>query len=210
MDQEEKRIRMISSENATFAGTSARTVPGQESSAHDAAPEPGDVLIDINDRFPPDSLSDLFHQAAITGDSSATDPLRADETAMNPFWESTPPNESAWKDVPLTLGTSQIEAEFFFHNAPSAVGASHLEAQIVSNEDEDIPQEPSGTTVGAETRPMQTHAVDKGRESPIKRIPESENELAENSDYSGCSPDETAGSFMFSDCEGFVAWEGAL
>ncbi|KAL5975777.1 hypothetical protein ACLOJK_020104 [Asimina triloba] len=229
LHQGEKGIKMTNSENVTgqappftLAGNSAQTVSQEESSAHDAAPERGDILIDINDRFPPDLLSDLFNKARNAGDSTGINPLRTDETGLSlnvhnhepqhwSFFRNLAPNEFVRKDFSLMdqdhivfpsplkkidegvaqayrfshldkdgVATSHVEGKIVFNDVVSTAAASHVESQIVFNDE--IPQESSGA-VGVETSglhggyiPSQTHAIEKGSESPIIRIPESEYE----------------------------------
>lgn len=52
-------------------------------SATSGSPEHRDILIDINDHYPPEFLSDIFSKAKITGDSSVPAPLRADGTGLS-------------------------------------------------------------------------------------------------------------------------------
>ncbi|KAK4347516.1 hypothetical protein RND71_033855 [Anisodus tanguticus] len=54
-----------------------------EPSSTNGSPEHGDILIDINDHYPREFLSDIFSQAKIMGDSSVPAPLRADGTALS-------------------------------------------------------------------------------------------------------------------------------
>lgn len=52
-------------------------------SATSGSPEHGDILIDINDHYPREFLSDIFSKAKIMGDSSVPPPLRADGTGLS-------------------------------------------------------------------------------------------------------------------------------
>ncbi|XP_009603644.1 RAF-like serine/threonine-protein kinase PRAF [Nicotiana tomentosiformis] len=47
------------------------------------SPDHGDILIDINDHFPREFLSDIFSRAKILGDASVSAPLRADGTGLS-------------------------------------------------------------------------------------------------------------------------------
>ncbi|CAN4081815.1 unnamed protein product [Withania somnifera] len=47
------------------------------------SPEHGDILIDINDHYPREFLSDIFSKAGIMGDSSVPATLRADGTGLS-------------------------------------------------------------------------------------------------------------------------------
>ncbi|XP_068654041.1 uncharacterized protein [Aristolochia californica] len=62
----------------TWAGGSAAGVPQEGSSAQ----EQGDILIDINDRFPPDLLNGLFSKAILTEDAGMG-PLLHDEAGLS-------------------------------------------------------------------------------------------------------------------------------
>ncbi|GFS44830.1 kinase superfamily with octicosapeptide/Phox/Bem1p domain-containing protein [Actinidia rufa] len=57
--------------------------PSQGASARVSNPEQGDILIDINDRFPPDFLSDIFSKARNSGDLVGISPLHADGTGLS-------------------------------------------------------------------------------------------------------------------------------
>ncbi|KAG5621846.1 hypothetical protein H5410_007064 [Solanum commersonii] len=52
-------------------------------SATSGSPEHGDILIDINDHYPREFLSDIFSKAKIMGDSSVPALLRADGTGLS-------------------------------------------------------------------------------------------------------------------------------
>lgn len=62
-----------------------RSVPGGESSAGAGAgtSERGDILIDINDRFPRDFLSDIFSKARISEGPPGITPLHGDGTGLS-------------------------------------------------------------------------------------------------------------------------------
>ncbi|KAL5977503.1 hypothetical protein ACLOJK_021850 [Asimina triloba] len=75
-------------------------------------PDQGDILIDINDRFPPDLLSDLFNKARIPDDYAAMNPLSKGEAGLSldmlnheprnwSFFRNLAPEEFAKKDVSL-------------------------------------------------------------------------------------------------------------
>ncbi|KAJ8631234.1 hypothetical protein MRB53_024557 [Persea americana] len=157
---------------AAWAVSSAGGVSRDESFVHDATPERGDILIDINDRFPPDLLSDLFSKARFPDDSTGISPLRHDDTGLslnmqNPepkrwsFFRNLAPDEFIRKDASLMdqdhIGfphpLSKVEEGTTKHYGFSPlelerVGLGHVESQI--DFDEEIRQESSGI-VGANT-----------------------------------------------------------
>ncbi|XP_058072114.1 uncharacterized protein LOC131221044 [Magnolia sinica] len=217
----------------TWAGSSAQAVSRDESSACDSAPERGDILIDINDRFPPDLLSDLFNKARVAGDSTGISPLLTDETGLSlnmqnhepkrwSFFRNLAPNEFVRKDVslmdqdhivftsPLTKveeGVAQTYGFSPFDNEGVAMG--QVESQIVFSEEG--PAESSGA-LGTETSGLHAgyipsqiihpHILDKGNESPIIRIPESEYEEGKlDAGHIGGSIDSSLGDFNISDLQ---------
>ncbi|RWR85705.1 PB1 domain-containing protein/Pkinase_Tyr domain-containing protein [Cinnamomum micranthum f. kanehirae] len=157
---------------AAWAVSSAGGVSRDESFVRDATPERGDILIDINDRFPPDLLSDLFSKARFPDDSTGISPLRHDDTGLslnmqNPepkrwsFFRNLAPDEFIRKDVSLMdqdhIGfphpLAKIEEGTTKHYGFSPLeleraGLGHVESQI--DFDEEIRQESSGM-VGANT-----------------------------------------------------------
>ncbi|KAF5733571.1 hypothetical protein HS088_TW16G00011 [Tripterygium wilfordii] len=60
-----------------------RAVPQGESAVNVGSPELGDILIDINDRFPRDFLSDIFSKAKLSENLSGISPLHADGTGLS-------------------------------------------------------------------------------------------------------------------------------
>ncbi|KAF8408603.1 hypothetical protein HHK36_004666 [Tetracentron sinense] len=153
-------------------GTSPGVVSRGESSVGIATPEHGDILIDINDRFPRDFLSDIFSKAIISEDSSGISPLHNDGTGLSLNMENNDPkhwsffqklvqDEFVRKNVSLMdqdhLGYSspltkvEEEAPRAYHFSPSkidGVSLGHLDSQI--NFDEEIQKE-SSSTVGTDT-----------------------------------------------------------
>ncbi|XP_058199792.1 uncharacterized protein LOC131314889 isoform X2 [Rhododendron vialii] len=57
--------------------------PSLVESASIGTPEQGDILIDINDRFPPDFLSDVFSKARNAEDDVGINPLHGDGTGLS-------------------------------------------------------------------------------------------------------------------------------
>ncbi|KAM1004260.1 uncharacterized protein LOC126585655 [Malus sylvestris] len=139
-----------------------RGVAHGESATGDGTPEQGDILIDINDRFPRDFLSDIFSKATISGDLSDLPPLPGDGTGLSLNMENPEPkhwsyfrnlaqNEFVRKDVSL-----MDQDHLGFSSPPTDIGAEtpvdysfpplksggvvfgHTDSQI--NFDEDIQQ----------------------------------------------------------------------
>ncbi|XP_077244442.1 RAF-like serine/threonine-protein kinase 20 [Tasmannia lanceolata] len=70
--------------NSGETRSSTGAVPQEESSfTGGAPPERGDILIDINDNFPPNLLSDIFSEAGITEDATGISPMRQEDTALS-------------------------------------------------------------------------------------------------------------------------------
>lgn len=95
-------------------------------SARIGTPEQGDILIDINDRFPPDFLSDVFSKAKNAEDVVGINPLHGDGTGLSLNMENHEPKRWSFfqklvqsdfprKDVSLMdqdhLGFSQTNKE---------------------------------------------------------------------------------------------------
>ncbi|KAJ4981198.1 hypothetical protein NE237_032035 [Protea cynaroides] len=66
-----------------WTGSSARPVSREESSVGVSRTEQGDIVIDINDRFPRDFLSDIFSRARLSEGSSGINPLPKDGTGLS-------------------------------------------------------------------------------------------------------------------------------
>ncbi|KAM1032466.1 hypothetical protein ACFX2I_036050 [Malus domestica] len=140
----------------------AKGVAHGESAAGAGTPEQGDILIDINDRFPRDFLSDIFSKARISGDLSDLPPLPGDGTGLSLNMENPEPkhwsyfrnlaqNEFVRKDVSL-----MDQDHLGFSSPPTDIGSGapvdysfpplksdgvvfgHTDSQI--NFDEDIRQ----------------------------------------------------------------------
>lgn len=84
----------------------------EQASAEPSVPAPEHILIDINDRFPRDLLSDFFSKARIAQDSSGLTPLRKDDAGISvnvqnhdpkrwSFFRNLAQGEFARKDVSL-------------------------------------------------------------------------------------------------------------
>ncbi|XXG68817.1 hypothetical protein AAC387_Pa06g1822 [Persea americana] len=74
-----------------WAESSAGAVYREESSFHDSSPKKGDIIIDINDRFPPDLLLDMFNNARSRDGATGTSPLCKDEAGMSSNMQNNEP-----------------------------------------------------------------------------------------------------------------------
>ncbi|MQL88171.1 hypothetical protein Taro_020724 [Colocasia esculenta] len=181
--------------------SSAGGVAQPEPSAYDAPSQRKDILIDINDRFPRDLLSDLFSKARITEDSAIVRPMRKDDTGLslnmhNPepkrwsFFRNLAQDEFNRKDVSL-IDQDHIPYPSPFTNVedggPTTYEFSHLNRDMVYNVsqidfDEEIQQVSSGnandtTTVAPVYIPSQAGDEGVQTENPL-RTPLSEYEEA--------------------------------
>ncbi|KAK6947210.1 PB1 domain [Dillenia turbinata] len=66
-----------------WADMSVKDVPQVESAVHSPNREQGDILIDINDRFPRNILYDIFSKATLSESSSSIDPLHKDGAGLS-------------------------------------------------------------------------------------------------------------------------------
>lgn len=147
-------------------GTSASAVSQAEPSV--LAPLKKDILIDINDRFPRDLLSDIFSKARIAQDSSGVTPLLKDDAGISlniqnhepkrwSFFRNLAQDEFARKDVSLMdqdhIGYSSILTKVeegvsrpynFSPLENEGVDAGHMDSHIEFVEE--LQQELSGTT----------------------------------------------------------------
>ncbi|KAK9275206.1 hypothetical protein L1049_022468 [Liquidambar formosana] len=150
--------------------SSTKDVPRGETSVGIAAPEQGDILIDINDRFPRDFISDIFSKAILSEDPSGISLLHKDGAGLSLNMENHEPkhwsyfqklaqDEFVQKNVSLIdqdhLGFSsalpRVEEEVprSYHFAPLMKdGVSVGHAQITFSED-NIKEFPG--TVGTDT-----------------------------------------------------------
>ncbi|KAF5729214.1 hypothetical protein HS088_TW21G01373 [Tripterygium wilfordii] len=177
-----------------------RAVPQGESAVNVGTPEQGDILIDINDRFPSDFLSDIFSKAKLSENLSGISPLHADGTGLSLNMENHEPkrwsyfrklaqDEFVRKDVSLMdqdhLGFSSpvtniegLNIDYSYPPVTSEGGAfSHVDSHV--NFGENIRPELSG--IGGLTTIDYNQSQPKGSESVQldgvnPRIPESEYE----------------------------------
>ncbi|KAJ6839335.1 uncharacterized protein M6B38_315115 [Iris pallida] len=147
-------------------------------------PERRDILIDINDRFPPDLLSDIFSKARIAEGSSGLSPLRADDAGISvnmqnhepkrwSFFRNLAQDEFARKDVSLMdqdhINYSALapKVEDGVPRPYEGVMLSHMDSQIDFDEEN---QELPGTSGDGSNVldpgyiPAHPHSRDKGGE----------------------------------------------
>eukprot|EP00262_Sarcandra_glabra_P010395 TRINITY_DN25666_c0_g1_i1.p1 TRINITY_DN25666_c0_g1~~TRINITY_DN25666_c0_g1_i1.p1 ORF type:complete len:1369 (+),score=298.78 TRINITY_DN25666_c0_g1_i1:457-4563(+) len=172
-----------------WADNSTGAVSQEQSSVHAPAPEKRD-LIDINERFPSDRLSDMFSKTRIIEDSSGISPLRSDEAGLSlnmqnhepqswSFFRNLAQDEFVRKDVslmdqdhiafppPLTKAEEDPRTYYFPPSKIEGVAIGHIGSQI--DFEEEIQQESSGVigadTVGLHPDYIPSHVVEKGSES---------------------------------------------
>ncbi|KAF8411282.1 hypothetical protein HHK36_003829 [Tetracentron sinense] len=140
------------------SGNPARAVSQGESSVAVATTEHGDILIDINDRFPRDFLSDIFSKERISENSSGISPLHSDGAGLSlnmenhepkhwSFFQKLAQDEFVRKDVSFMdqdhLGfssplTKVEEAPRAYHHSPLKTDGGAfgiLDSQINFNEE---------------------------------------------------------------------------
>ncbi|KAF5742369.1 hypothetical protein HS088_TW09G00414 [Tripterygium wilfordii] len=174
-----------------------RAVPQGESAVNFGTPEQGDILIDINDRFPSDFLSDIFSKAKLSENLSGINPLHVDGTGLSLYMENHEPkhwsyfrklaqDEFVRKDVSLMdqdhLGFSSpvtniegLAIDYSYPPVTSDGGAfGHVESHV--NFGETIQPESSGigglnTIDYSQSQPKGSESVQLDGVNP--RIPES-------------------------------------
>ncbi|KAK9156233.1 hypothetical protein Sjap_003713 [Stephania japonica] len=143
----------------------ARDFSHEDHPSLDAQPKPlvGDILIDINDRFPRDFLSDIFSKAGHFEDSSYSGPLHGDGAGISSIMENHDPKrwsffhnlaqgEFGAKDVSLIdqdhIGFSplaQVEgAPRAYHFSPSKADGGALENVDAQVGIKEIQPDPAG------------------------------------------------------------------
>ncbi|KAA8523422.1 hypothetical protein F0562_009845 [Nyssa sinensis] len=122
-------------------------------------PERGDILIDINDRFPRDFLSDIFSKAILSEDLSCISPLQKDGAGLSlnienhepkhwSFFQKLAQDEFARKDVSLidqdhlgfSSGLPKVDEEApmsytFTSLTTDGISSSHVDSKINFGED---------------------------------------------------------------------------
>lgn len=175
-------------------------VPEEKPSPSGASPERADILIDINDRFPPDFLSDIFSQAKVTDVSGRVAPLPRDGNGLSlnmenhepkrwSFFQKLAQDDFVRKDVSLMdqdLGFSMpsnaevvTSLEYSYPPAKEAVvSISHIDSHV--NFGTDVQQQPHGFTgpvtmnLPSDYNPSQTNTIQNMQfDGPTNsRIPE--------------------------------------
>lgn len=132
-----------------------------------------DILIDINDRFPRDLLSDLFSKARLAEDSRSAIPLQRDNTGVSlnmqnlepkrwSFFRNLAQGEFARKDVSLMdqdhidysllkIVEEGVSTPYQFDHLAEGVKLSHMDSQI--DFDEDMQQAPGTVETNADILP---------------------------------------------------------
>ena len=95
-----------------------RSVPGGESSVGVGTPERGDILIDINDRFPRDFLSDIFSKARNSEAPPVISPLHGDGTGLSLNLENHEPKHWSY--------FQKLAQEEFLRKGVSLMDQDHL------------------------------------------------------------------------------------
>ncbi|TXG48326.1 hypothetical protein EZV62_027620 [Acer yangbiense] len=189
-DTKERAQPLASKENPV------RAVPRGDSVVGAGTPEKGDIVIDINDRFPRDFLSDIFSKAVISENRIDMTPMHGDGAVLSWNMENHDPkhwsyfrnmaqDEFVRKDVslmdqdhlgfssPLTNIKEGVPVDYSYPPLKSdGVALAHVDSHI--NFDEDIQRDSSGIV-----RPNSSRSQLKGDESVQletvnPRIPESD------------------------------------
>ncbi|XP_044507849.1 uncharacterized protein LOC123227211 [Mangifera indica] len=184
-----------------------RTAPIRDSSVGIGNSEQGDILIDINDRFPRDLLTDIFSKARISENLAGINPMHGDGAVVSwnvenhdlkrwSYFRNLAQDEFSRKDVSL-MDQDHLDFASPLANIEEATpadysypplkhdGAAMTQSDLHVNFDEDIQRESSGT-VGSNTMNMRQddmHSHLKGDQSVHfqgmnSRIPESDYEEA--------------------------------
>ncbi|XP_042497465.1 uncharacterized protein LOC122076209 [Macadamia integrifolia] len=194
-----------------WTGSSARPVSREESSVGVSGPEQGDILIDINDRFPHDFISDVFSRARLSEGSSGINPLPKDGAGLSLNMENHEPQHWSFfqklaQDEFVKKGVSLIDQDHLGFSFPltkvdegsaraynflllksEGVGSGLTDSQI--NFDDKLHLESSGL-LGADaisSHPDYVHAQDKDSEGVqfdgMSNPKEGENMRTPDSDY---------------------------
>ncbi|KAI3881546.1 hypothetical protein MKX03_035624 [Papaver bracteatum] len=162
--------------NNAWTGPLPSTVTRAESSVNVNTKEHGDILIDINDRFPRDFLSDIFSKARNAEDSSEISTYYKDGTGLSldvenhdpkhwSFFQKLAQDEFARKDVslmdqdhlgfssPLTNINEELPTSYQLSPLkPEGVALRPITSQISFEEET---QQVSSNTIGADTIGLQ-------------------------------------------------------
>ncbi|XP_072961819.1 uncharacterized protein [Typha angustifolia] len=146
-----------------WLGSSSIPISQEESLAPNT--EKRDILIDINDRFPPDILSDFFSKARIAAEYSSISPLRKDDIGLSvkmqndepkrwSFFRNLAQDEFKRKDVSL-MDLDHTDYASLLPKMEGTVPRSYQFAGVQNlnqmgpqiDLEEEMQQEPSSTTV---------------------------------------------------------------
>ncbi|XVE67553.1 hypothetical protein DITRI_Ditri08aG0170100 [Diplodiscus trichospermus] len=192
-------------QHLVWAQNPIRTTSNVQPAASVGTSEHGDILIDINDRFPRDLLSDIFSKVRMSQNLYGISPFHGDGAGLSLNMENHEPkhwsyfrnlaqDESVRKDVSLMdqdhLGFSSpltnIEAgapvDYSYPPLKSAgeVALAHIKPEV--NFGEDIRQESTTVTaannldLGSAYKKSLLKADESGRDGPNHKVPQSEYE----------------------------------
>ncbi|KAJ7942569.1 Mitogen-activated protein kinase kinase kinase [Quillaja saponaria] len=188
-----------------YAENPIKDVSREDSNTSGVTREPGDILIDINDRFPRDFLSDIFSRARISENLAGINPLHGDGMGLSLNMENHEPkhwsyfqklaqDEFVRNDVslmdqdhlgfaaPLTNTGDGATVDYGYPPLKSdGVAFPHIDSNV--NFDEEIQREPSGiigsntiTSVSAYNPSLLKGSENSNLDGLKTRIPESEYE----------------------------------
>nr|POE95786.1 serine/threonine-protein kinase edr1 [Quercus suber] len=174
----------------SWMGSSTEDVSKELASGGDSAPVQGEIVIDIEDRFSRDFLSDIFSKAIISEDSSGISPLHKDGAGLSINMENHEPKRWSYFQKLAQEGFVQkdislIDQDHFAFSSAVREVEGVLDSQSQHNFGEDNQKELPGIP-GADNNtlhPKYDHSQEKDTESvqfdimmENLRIPESEYE----------------------------------
>ncbi|KAF9609635.1 hypothetical protein IFM89_017774 [Coptis chinensis] len=219
VSHDESKTAEINS-SARQVGASTKDAPQVEPSvAKRSARERGDILIDINDRFPRDFLSDIFSKERSTEDSSSISPLYSDGTGLSmnmenhdpkhwSFFQNLAQDEFVRNDVslmdqdhlgyssPLTKVDEGSSGAYNFPQLTTDVNAlGPVDSQIFF--EEEIQQEPSVASQVKGTEFVQFDEMSYAKTGENPGTPESDYEDGKlrNDDFGGSLLNSSLGEF---------------
>ncbi|XWS62345.1 hypothetical protein CRYUN_Cryun06bG0003100 [Craigia yunnanensis] len=188
-----------------WADNPIRATPNVQPAASDGTSEHGDILIDINDRFPRDLLSDIFSKVRMSQNVYGISPFPGDGAGLSLNMENHEPkhwsyfrnlaqDEFVRKDVslmdqdhlgfssPLTNieGGAPIDYSYPPLKSAGAIASGHIKPGI--NFGEDIRQESTAVAaannldLGSDYKKFPPKGDESGRDGPNHKVPESEYE----------------------------------
>ncbi|KAF3948158.1 hypothetical protein ACB098_11G019800 [Castanea mollissima] len=114
----------------SWMGSSTEDVSKELASGGDSAPVHGEIVIDIEDRFSRDFLSDIFSKAIISEDSSGTSPLHKDGAGLSINMENHEPKRWSY--------FQKLAQEGFVQKDVSLIGQDHFAFSSAVREAEGI------------------------------------------------------------------------